>query len=216
MFKYKGFVGKVAIDEDEKMLVGYVINLAKDGIDFSGKTVEEAEEDFRGAVNDYLSWAEEDGFEPEKPYQGNILVRATPELHREADIASTDLGISLNAFVIDALVDKLERLGSEEQVLDDEMYAIAELDSSQQVIVCWPPERWTYHFPPIHEQWDTVRIQYREIGAGSTLASILTERPTESPLVSTLIESSMSLPRSDASEEASEPGAVRLSYKEAI
>ena len=116
MFQHKGFIGKVEIDEDEKMLVGNVINLAKDGITFAGKTVEEAEEDFRGAVDDYLAWAEEEGFEAEKPYQGNILVRAAPELHREAATASALLGVSLNNFVIDAIREKLNELISEKRV----------------------------------------------------------------------------------------------------
>ena len=65
MMKYKGFIGKMEIDEDEDIIYGRVINLAKDGITFGGNTVPEAREDFERAVDDYLEWAQEDGFKPE-------------------------------------------------------------------------------------------------------------------------------------------------------
>lgn len=107
--QYKGYVGKADIDENEKMIVGRVINMAKDGITFAGKTVEEAEEDFRRAVDDYLAWANEKGFEPEKPFRGEILVRATPELHREIATASALFDTSINQFVVDAIEERLKK-----------------------------------------------------------------------------------------------------------
>lgn len=67
--KYKGFIAKAEVDEDEGIIYGQVINLTKDGITFAGETVKEAKEDFECAVDDYLEWAEEEGFESEKPYR---------------------------------------------------------------------------------------------------------------------------------------------------
>jgi len=113
MLKHRGCIGKMEIDEDEGIIYGRVVNLTKDGITFAGRTVREAKADFKRAVDDYLEWAAEDGFEPEKPYQGKLLVRATPELHREAVIASTRLDVSLNAFVVEAIQEKLARLDRE-------------------------------------------------------------------------------------------------------
>ncbi len=110
MLTYKGYLGKMEVDEDEGVIYGRVINLSKDGITFSGKTVEEAKEDFHNAVDDYLAWAEEEGFEPEKPYRGEFIVRVTPKLHREVATASTIINTSLNQFVIDAIHEKLEKL----------------------------------------------------------------------------------------------------------
>ena len=112
--KYKSFIGQMEVDEDEGIIYGRVINLAKDGITFAGKTVEEAKEDFKRAVDDYLAWAEEEGFEPEKPYQGSILVRTTPALHREAAIASARTEKSLNMFAVEAIQEKLQRLDNVE------------------------------------------------------------------------------------------------------
>lgn len=106
--QYKGYIAKAEIDEDEKMIVGRVINMGKDGITFAGRTVEEAEKDFQVAVGDYLAWAQEKGFEPEKPFRGEILVRTTPELHRDIATASAVFETSINQFVIDAIKDKLK------------------------------------------------------------------------------------------------------------
>ena len=63
MFKYKNFIGKAVFDKDEKTFIGNVINMVKDGITFSGKTIEEVRGDFYEAVDDYLAWAKEENFE---------------------------------------------------------------------------------------------------------------------------------------------------------
>ncbi len=214
MFKYKGFIGKVAIDEDEKLLIGHVINLAKDGIDFAGKTVGEAEEDFHGAVDDYLSWAEEEGFEPEKPYQGNFLVRATAELHREAATASTHLGISLNNFVIDSIWEKLHRLVSAEQI-PDEFVSVKVESSPRELTFAHPPEVGTRYFLPGYLPWDTIRIQPEEIDRGSAVAGMLVAYSAELPLSSTVFESTVTIPRHETIEEASEPKKIIPFLKEA-
>ncbi len=188
MFKYKGFIGKVTIDEDERMLIGSVINLAKDGIDFAGKTVDEAEEDFHGAVDDYLAWSEEEGFEPEKPYQGNFLVRATPELHREAAATSTHLGISLNNFVIDAIKKKLCELITEKRVPDEMMHVSGGL-GLQQLAFIGPPNLWACF--------------------GSTFATEQSIRPLKLHEFDTV----SGIPQPDASVEASGPVATELCFE---
>ena len=55
--------------EDDNTIVGQVTNMIKDGITFSGKSIEEAEKDFWKAVDDYLNRAEEVGFKVERPKQ---------------------------------------------------------------------------------------------------------------------------------------------------
>jgi len=109
MLRHKGYVGRAEIDAHEKAIVGRVINMARDGITFGGKTVEEAEQDFRAAVDEYLAWAQEKGFAPERPYRGEILVRATAELHRETAAASAESETSINQFVLDAVRDRLKK-----------------------------------------------------------------------------------------------------------
>ena len=107
---YKSYMGKMDIDEDEGMIYGHVIGLNKDGITFSGKTVEEAKQDFQDAVDSYLSWAREEGFEPEKSYQGKLLVRVTPEMHKKLVFASAKVGASVNTFIITAIQEKIDQV----------------------------------------------------------------------------------------------------------
>ncbi len=109
---YKGYVGVANIDEAEGVIYGHVIGLNKDGITFAGKTVEEATKDFQGAVDDYLSWAKEDGFEPEKSYQGKVLFRTTPEIHKQIIRASATVGTSVNTFISSAVQEKITRVMS--------------------------------------------------------------------------------------------------------
>ena len=111
MLKYKGYIGQMEIDEDGGVLYGRVLNLARDGVTFSGRTVAEAKEDFTRAVEDYLAWAKEERFEPEKPYGGKLLIRATPELHRQIALAAALLDYSsANQFVLETVREKLTGL----------------------------------------------------------------------------------------------------------
>ena len=107
---YKGYFAKMEVDEDEGVIYGRVIGLSKDGITFSGRTVEEAIEDFHGAVDDYLSWAAEEGFEPEKGYGGKFIVRATAEQHKKIACASAATSTSMNTFVLEAAIEKADRV----------------------------------------------------------------------------------------------------------
>ncbi len=124
MLTHKGFIASLEVDEGEGLIMGRVVNLTRDVITFSGKTVAGALEDFHRAVEDYLRWGEEEGFEPEKPYRGEFMVRATPGLHREIATAASILGTSVNQFMNQAAQDYLRALvrkGSlPKEVLSDE------------------------------------------------------------------------------------------------
>ena len=111
MLTYKGFIGKMEIDENEGIIYGRVLNLSRDGITFAGKTVKDAEEDFHNAVDDYLAWAEEDGFEPEKPYRGEIIFRPGPTLHKQIALATSLLNVeSINQFLKNIAEEKINNL----------------------------------------------------------------------------------------------------------
>ena len=108
---YKGFIGEINIDEDEGIIYGRVINISRDKISFEGKTVEEAKKDFQEAVDDYLEWAKEDGFEPEKPFRGEIMFRPGPELHKEIAMAASIVhASSINQFLVEAVTEKISDL----------------------------------------------------------------------------------------------------------
>ena len=53
---YKGYTGSIELDEDGHTFCGNVLGLSKNVmILYEGATAEELEEDFRGAIDDYLA-----------------------------------------------------------------------------------------------------------------------------------------------------------------
>ena len=62
---YKGYTGEATIDFDAGIIFGRT--LTRDSITFQGRSVEEVKENFQRSVDDYLSWAEEDGYTPTPP-----------------------------------------------------------------------------------------------------------------------------------------------------
>ena len=106
MMEYKGYVGIVEFDGKAKIFHGEVIN-TRDIITFQGQTVAEIEKAFQGSIDDYISWCEQDGVNPEKPYSGKFNLRLSPELHREVAITAKRLKLSINSFVEKVLLDEI-------------------------------------------------------------------------------------------------------------
>ena len=106
MMNYKGYIGYVEYDDENKVLTGRVIN-TRTVITFHGNSVEEIEREFKTSVDDYLAWCKEDGIAPEKPYSGKFNVRFRPDLHRRAAIGAKKLGLSLNGFIEKSVEDEL-------------------------------------------------------------------------------------------------------------
>jgi|TARA_R110002012_G_scaffold29696_1_gene91239 predicted HicB family RNase H-like nuclease len=99
MLEYKGYVGTVDYEPDDKTFHGKVIGLSTDGIHFEGASAEEFEQAFRDSVDDYLAWCAEDGREPDKPYSGNIALRVDPMIHRKASIMAGASGMSISKWI---------------------------------------------------------------------------------------------------------------------
>ena len=90
----KGYLGTVEYDADAKIFHSDIIN-TRDVITFQGKTVNEIELAFKESINDYISWCEDEGVEPERPYSGKFNVHLSPELHRQiAILANKKAGIA--------------------------------------------------------------------------------------------------------------------------
>jgi len=111
MMTYKGYIGDVEYDDEVKLFHGEVVN-TRDVITFQGASVSELEQAFRDSIEDYISWCEEEGVAPEKPYSGKFNLRLSPELHREVAIAAKRLNKSINAFVAKAIEDELRTVRS--------------------------------------------------------------------------------------------------------
>jgi predicted HicB family RNase H-like nuclease len=111
MMTYLGYIGDVEYDDQAKVFHGEVVN-TRDVITFQGTSVAELEQAFHTSVDDYVSWCEEEGIPPEKPYSGKFNLRLSPELHREIAIAAKRLDTSINAFVERAIQDELRTIDS--------------------------------------------------------------------------------------------------------
>jgi len=107
MMEYKGYIGKVEIDDEAGILYGEVINV-RDVITFEGTTVDETQEAFHESVDDYLEFCAKRGESPEKPFSGKFVVRLPTELHRKAYIQAKLEDKSLNSWVADVLQTALQ------------------------------------------------------------------------------------------------------------
>jgi predicted HicB family RNase H-like nuclease len=101
--KYKGYIGHVEYDDEAKIFHGEVIGLS-DVITFQGNSVDELEQSFRDSVDDYLNWCKERKEKPEKTFSGVFNLRIPPELHAKLVFQAKELGLSLNAYVMEKLM----------------------------------------------------------------------------------------------------------------
>lgn len=102
MMEYKGYIGKVEIDDEAGILYGEVINV-RDVITFEGTAVAEIQQAFHESVDDYLEFCAQRGESPEKPFSGKFVIRLPPELHRKAYIQAKLNDKSLNIWVTEVL-----------------------------------------------------------------------------------------------------------------
>jgi predicted HicB family RNase H-like nuclease len=108
-FHYKNYVGSVEVSVEDRCLFGK-LEFIRDLVTYEGTTLDELENEFKNAVDDYISTCSAAGKEPEKPFSGTFNVRVGPDLHRELAVASKGLGLTLNDFVKQTLQ---ERVGKE-------------------------------------------------------------------------------------------------------
>ena len=102
MMEYKGYIGKVEIDDEAGILHGEVINI-RDVITFEGLSVDEVQKAFHESVDDYLAFCAARSEDPEKPFSGKFVVRLPAELHRKAYIQAKLADKSLNGWVTEVL-----------------------------------------------------------------------------------------------------------------
>ena len=95
MMEYKGYIGKIEMDDEVGILYGEVINV-RDVITFEGTSVDEIQKAFRESIDDYLAFCVQRNESPEKPFSGKFVVRLPAELHRKAYIQAKLAKKSLN------------------------------------------------------------------------------------------------------------------------
>jgi predicted HicB family RNase H-like nuclease len=102
MMQYKGYIGKVEVDEDAGLLHGEAVGI-RDVVTFQGTSIEEVQKAFEGSLDDYLAFCRQRGEEPDKPRSGKFVVRVGSDLHRRLDMLARISGKSLNAVVAEVL-----------------------------------------------------------------------------------------------------------------
>jgi predicted HicB family RNase H-like nuclease len=95
---YKGYGGQVDFDADAEVFGGTVVN-ANVLMSFEGKTVAELRKSFRDVVDTYLADCKAAGKQPEKPYNGTIIVRVDPEIHRRVALKAAASRKSMNKYI---------------------------------------------------------------------------------------------------------------------
>ena len=104
---YKGYLGSVSYSEKDQVFFGKVEGI-NGLVNFEGESVKELTNAFHEAVDDYLAYCEDEGIEPDKSYSGILNVRLTPAIHRRIAILARRAGQTLNAYIKDALEEKVE------------------------------------------------------------------------------------------------------------
>ena len=100
--KYLGYTARYEIDEDDGILVGRVDGI-RDVVTFEAETVRQLEVEFRRSVDVYIEFCKERGEKPERPFSGHFLVRTTPERHSAIAARAREAGLSVNAWVVEAI-----------------------------------------------------------------------------------------------------------------
>jgi len=100
--EYNGYTANVEFDDEAGVFHGQVLDL-RDVITFEATSVEGLRAEFRASVDDYLSWCEERGEEPDRPFSGRFVVRLDPQMHRAASVCAGRTDVSLNDWMIGAV-----------------------------------------------------------------------------------------------------------------
>ena len=104
--EYRGYVGSVEFSEEDGVLFGKVQGI-RSLISYEGTSVAQLVSDFHSAVDDYLALCEEEGIEPEVAYKGSFNIRIGSERHKRAAIYAIAHQQTLNAFIAEAVDEKL-------------------------------------------------------------------------------------------------------------
>ena len=100
MMTYKGYTASLSLDPDAGILTGTVAGI-RDVIHFEARDAEGLRLAFEESVNDYLSYCQNLGREPEKYPSGKFNLRLGKDLHRTAVAAASARGMTLNGWIAD-------------------------------------------------------------------------------------------------------------------
>ena len=100
--EYRGYTGSVEFSAEDKVFFGKVLGI-RTLLSYEGTNADELLREFHGAVDEYLSYCEDNGVEPERAYKGSFNVRVSADLHKQAAVYAIENNISLNGLVEKAM-----------------------------------------------------------------------------------------------------------------
>jgi predicted HicB family RNase H-like nuclease len=109
MMSYKGYTAFVEFDTEAKIFHGEVADLS-DVVTFQNTDAEQLEEEFHQSVDVYLTFCQETGRQPEKPFSGKFIVRIPKQLHQKAFLTAQHRKQSLNSFIARAIEKEVHAL----------------------------------------------------------------------------------------------------------
>ena len=105
---HRGYKAVAEYAPDVEMFRGHVVGVSS-VINFYADTVEALKRELKTSVDEYLAICEERGIKPEKQFSGKFMVRTDPELHRRIAQRAEVSGMSVNAWITDALIEPAQR-----------------------------------------------------------------------------------------------------------
>lgn len=109
LLEYKGYFGTVEYSEADKVMFGEVLGI-RSLLSYEGGNVEELEDDFRAAVEDYFEMCEIHNFPPEKSSFSPQNVQLSPNLQTEVEVYSQSKGKTMQEVVEKAVEYYMELL----------------------------------------------------------------------------------------------------------
>jgi len=104
--EYKGYLGTIEPELEDDTLFGKLAFI-RDLVTYEANDLAGLRYEFEQSVEAYLESCHELGRAPDTPFKGTFNVRVSPEIHRQAAMLAG--GRSLNAFVAEALAEKISR-----------------------------------------------------------------------------------------------------------
>lgn len=102
VLEYKGYLARIEYSVEDRVLYGKIEGI-RDLINFESDSIDNIENEFHCAVDDYLEMCEALGEVPDKAYSGTFNVRINPLLHRKVALQAFRNGETLNSTVEKAI-----------------------------------------------------------------------------------------------------------------
>lgn len=113
--KYKDYQGSVSF-EDGTLLI-QILHI-DDFVTTECDSASGAQKAFEALVEDYLETCKAANKEPSRPFKGTFNVRVSPSLHRSIAMAAIDANETMNAWIANALQEKIDRQKSARRIFD--------------------------------------------------------------------------------------------------